>query len=166
MPTLPATQGLHKVYTLVCFYQPDLSARPVPSVYSSFSCALPAAALPVLLAPTSLSFKNPFRWRHLHEAFPDHATQGRPLSSTVALAVGRLAHSLCLESEVSVCSTGFVTWGDGLHTQQVPRKGLWPQPHPSNGCVHPVLTSISLRMTSMMLPMTIRKSNTFQGSPK
>lgn len=28
------------------------------------------------------------------------------------------------------------------------------------------LTSISLRMTSMMLPITIRKSKTFQGSPK
>lgn len=28
------------------------------------------------------------------------------------------------------------------------------------------LTSISLRMTSMMLPITMRKSKTFQGSPK
>ena len=50
--------------------------------------------------------------------------------------------------------------------QWVPHQGLWPQPRPSDGSACPVLTSISLRMTSMMLPMTIRKSNTFQGSPK
>ena len=38
---------------------------------------------------------------HLHEAFPDHPTRKGRLLSTVALAVGRLAPSLCLDSAVS-----------------------------------------------------------------
>lgn len=60
--------------------------------------------------------------------------------------------------------------GTMLHTQWVPHTFPGTEqvlaPHPSGGSVCLVLTSISLRMTSMMLPMTIKKSNTFHGSPK
>lgn len=159
-PHLPLQRFPHPC-TLACFYRAELST---PWTFCFFICLLQPPCR-CSLSPPHLPFLK----------VPSHgATSMQPSLTTpprkdvscplwcLPWAAWHLHCAWTLRCVLCrICGLG--CWA--AH-QWVPHQGLWPQPHPSDGSACPVLTSISLRMTSMMLPMTIRKSNTFQGSPK